>query len=199
MGKQKIERPIRNGKKLVSFNIPAKPDISRVLYIGTPLDDRQMNNYLGNISNFLGAICIDELKDVKIDPNMKIFGLIINTEPRGSRTIGHWVTMVYDDVEYKEIDYYDSLGANIKHAEIRRFIIRMIDEMKPETLLKIKINGVKIQSNKSMECGSYATNFLVDRLVNKVSFKEATKFNKKHTNVEKREDKILRTSKFLYI
>ncbi len=199
MGKQNIKRPLRNGKKLVSFNIPKKPDLSRVLYIGTPLSDRQMNNYLGNISNFLGAICIDELKDLNIDPEMKIFGVIINTEPRGSKTIGHWITMIYDDVEYKEIDYFDSLGENIKKVQIKKFIIRITEEMRPETLLKLKINGVKIQKNRSMECGSYATNFLVDRLINKVSFKEATRFNKTHTNVEKRESKILRTSKFLYI
>ena len=69
--------------------------------------------------------------------------------------------------------------------------------------MKYKVNQIRQQNADQNSCGSFTINFVLDRLVNKKTFKEATNYNSKDKNIQEREHLVLRgggdEGKFPYI
>jgi len=142
-----------------------------------------LHHYLSPLPNYLGAHHLRDLGNIKFPTDPGIFGITILLPPPApsGRDVGHFVAMVFDTSDYHEIDFFDSFGRSPHELgisdEIGKLIQRFLSTVKPLFLLKLKINTVKKQKPNSNHCGSFTTQFLLDRLWNRKNFKKSTGFN----------------------
>ena len=154
--------------------------------------DRIMSRY--HNKGYLGSIMRDEIKTLlpKIKPQSRV-SFIMNTD-KSDKPGKHWVAVYIDGRSGPEssnsIEYYDSFANPIPHdvlADIK-LIVQMI---KPENLLKLKVNNVVHQSDDSSNCGFFACRFIIDRYRGQ-SFSSATGYDDriKINHINKNEKEI---------
>ena len=73
------------------------------------------------------------------------------------------------------VEWYDSFATPCP-PDIREDLKLILKCLKPETILKLKENGVVHQSDDSTNCGYFCCKFLIDRMRNK-TFAESTGYD----------------------
>jgi len=120
---------------------------------------------------------LDQL-DQYIQPNMKRFGFIINTDPvpQPPTSNGHWRSVYISNIDsYPSIEYYDPLVSTPEPNLIKklRSICKIINK---DVFFKLKVNNLKTQSNTSSTCAYHSIYFLEKRF-NNIPWSEATYYN----------------------
>ena len=100
----------------------------------------------------------------------------------------HWVSLCID-WDNCEIDYYDSLADDPTKRTLDD-VHKLIMKFRPEVYMKLKVNRTKDQSDKSSNCGWFASNFVISMLRG-AKFGDASLY----TNVKQGEAKIERFKK----
>jgi hypothetical protein len=123
--------------------------------------DKIMNKY----PDFLGTISHDEIPS-KIVPQIKPKskgGFIINTDPR-SKPGQHWQAVYFDATPSgsAEIDFFDSYG-DPADTQLLKDIKLIAQALKADNYLKFKENRIRLQNDKSSNCGWFCVKFLIDR------------------------------------
>lgn len=187
-----MERIIRHSNQKVNIYEPEKPSSEKCFLKGKVFHIEELKAYMSEYKEFKGALMLNELDNFKF-PNDNLWGIIILLPPPtpSGKNVGHFIAMVFDTEYYHEIDFFDSFGRtpeklNIEN-EITRFIWRFIKEKKPYYKLKIKINKLKKQEKDEARCGTFVVQFLLDRLINRKNFQDATGFSRE-TMLQKEED-----------
>ena len=197
-----MERTIRQTGQKILLNKPEKNETEKKVLQGKALHILELNEYMKTIPEFKGAHYLNELSNFSF-PSEKLWGLIILLPPPtpNGKNVGHFIAMVFDTLLYHEIDFFDSFGRDpfqLKIGpEICKFIARFLLEKKPLLLLKMKVNTLKKQFESEARCGTACVQFLLDRLFNKKTFKEATGFSRK--KMLNKEEEIIEKTKFLEI
>lgn len=141
----------------------------------TGLSNFQIDKLMKKYPEYLGCISHNEFESRilhKIKPH-SVGCYVENTDPASKAGL-HWVAVYFDGKNDKEIDYFNSFGDDPDKTMLRDFK-KIADALDCNTYLKLKINKVKQQDNRSSNCGFFATKFLIDRLNGK-SFARATGF-----------------------
>jgi hypothetical protein len=99
---------------------------------------------------------------------------------------------VYLDFEMGDVCYYDSLVSNPSKMLLKD-IKMLIDKVKPDHYMKLKVNNVKEQSDYSNNCGFFASRFICDMYAGK-KFKNATRYTDAH---KREEDEIEEWKEYL--
>lgn len=95
-------------------------------------------------------------------------------------------------------EIYDPLGGDNIPSKIIDDIKNLLDKLKIEHYLKLKINKVQQQSNLSDSCGWFCIKFLLQRY-NKIPFHMATSFNKIKQNEQDISELKTKYNKFGFI
>jgi Ulp1 family protease len=101
----------------------------------------------------------------------------------------HWVAVYIDALKDKAIEYYDSYGRDPPKQFLKQ-LKALIEKIRPDTYLKLKINKVVDQRANSNTCGFHSIKFLLDRYANK-PWKECTGWS----NISKAEKDAYRMKK----
>lgn len=156
--------------------------------------DDEINEIMSIYPEYLGTIARDEIP--KLLPRIKDHkrvAFILNLDAH-DKPGSHWVAVFVDARSdgSKSVEYFDSFGRDIP-ADILKDLKLVVDMLKPDTFLKLKVNHVVHQSDNSDSCGFMAMKYLIDRFRNQ-SFSSATGYDEKmkHYQIEKREDEIER-------
>ncbi len=150
---------------------------------GTEGTDRGLSNFqidaiMKKFPEYLGTISHDEVRSrilPKVQPQSR-GGFVINTDPE--RKPGeHWQSVFWDarpNGEH-EIDFFDSYGDPID-KELQRDLLSLATKLDAGTYLKFKENRIKLQNDRSSNCGWFAVQFLMDRFRGK-PFSDASGYN----------------------
>ena len=163
---------------------PLPPSIQKVFMKGKAFHISELDEYLRAIPGYQGSFFLQDLKNVHAPTEPGIWGIVILLPPPtpSGKDIGHFVAMVFDTKDYWEVDFFDSFGRTPTELgvekEIESFVDNWILKRRPPVLLKWKINTLKKQDYDEKRCGAYVVQFLIDRLMNKKTFKQATGFSK---------------------
>lgn len=118
----------------------------------------QLDKFFEKQPKYLGTYTVDEIEHIKIEPGT---GFIFNTARSSDKEGEHWVA-VYLDPLGASLEYFDPL-ADPPAKEIKQGLMEMIRKSKLPWLVKLKVNGVKRQSETSETCGYFCLMFLDDR------------------------------------
>lgn len=132
--------------------------------------DDQLESALKSLPHFKGVISLDELHKIPAAPKVSLIMNLDTSDKPGS----HWVAVNIDAVGDKEINYFDPFGTPPPEMFMKD-LKDLVKRINPKTFLKLKINNVVNQDERSNSCGPIAAQFLIDRSRGK-SFKEATGF-----------------------
>lgn len=127
---------------------------------------------VADIDNF------DKLMSKVWDQGRYKFGLVINTSPE-NKPGEHWQALYFDPFGEQSIEFYDSYGDDPDKELVTR-LENFIEDINLPIKLKLKINKVRHQNDKSDHCGYFATRFLTNKFDGS-NFKEATNFHD-HSN-----------------
>jgi len=143
-------------------------------YTGKGLTTMEINDIIAPILGdmYLGTLPSNFNKFLPKKLNGDKFGFVMNTDP-SSKEGKHWVGVLIDLDDDLSLEYFDSFGKD-PDKKFMKEIKKLIDKLKPNSYLKFKINKVQVQDNKSQNCGFFAMKFLLDRLLNGLTFKQAT-------------------------
>ena len=144
-------------------------------YTGMGLSTQEIDNMLKPIlkKQYIGTLPADFNKFLPKKLPRK-FSFVMNTDPSNKQG-KHWVSVIVDLKNDMSVEYFDSFGLS-PSKKFMKEIKKLIDKLKPNTYLKMKINNVKHQDDRSQNCGFFSAKFLLDRLTNGLTFKGATKF-----------------------
>jgi len=132
--------------------------------------DRMMKPILGNM--YLGTLPSDFNKFLPKKLSTQKMGFVMNTDP-SNKEGKHWVAVLIDLDDDLSVEYSDSFGREPTRKFMKE-IKKLIDKLKPHSYLKFKTNKVQLQNKNTQNCGFFAMKFLLDRLANGLTFKEAT-------------------------
>lgn len=189
-----LKRKTRNGEDIKMIKPKESDNQKKIIDLGKPISESEIKNYLYNVNNFYGCIDVDKLGEFKF-PSSNFWGIIVFIPHKLEKDIrtGHWVALTFDNQYYFQVCFFDSFGRSPQQLKIGNiiedFIARWIEYIKPKLLLKYKINGVKLQKGEEKTCGSYVIQFIIDILINKKNFKEASNYT---DSILKREKLIKR-------
>jgi hypothetical protein len=143
-------------------------------YSGKGLSTQEIDDMMKPILDFmyLGTLPLDFNKFLPSKLNSKRMGFIMNTDP-SNKEGKHWVSILIDLTDDMSVEYFDSFGRE-PPKKFMKEIKKLIDRLKPNSYLKFKTNRVQVQDKSTQNCGFFAMKFLLDRLSNGLSFKEAT-------------------------
>lgn len=151
------------------------------------------------------VIASDELQELikYVEPNMKYFGAVINTNPQKSDGSGndgyppgHWRAIFIDNRDdFPSAEYYDPLAGKPEKS-VMLIMKKLCEIINPEKMFLYKQNQVKNQSDSSDHCGHFCVKFLDDR-VNGVSWSESTGFDKVYDQSKKGEKDIKKYKQYL--
>lgn len=146
---------------------------------GRGLYENEINKIMNKYESYLGTIASDEMHliEAKVKPQSR-GSFIMNTDPR-SKGGKHWVAVFFDARPNgsKSIEYYDSF-AEPPTEQTLKGLKHIVDKLKPDTYLKLKVNKVKRQSVTTDNCGWFCMEFIINRYRGK-SFSEATGYDEK--------------------
>jgi predicted nucleic acid-binding Zn-ribbon protein len=111
---------------------------------------------------FVGVYSIDEMDQI---PKQKEMSFVLNTEPSTKRN-GHWVGVHASADKDMSVEYYDPFAEEPPKAFLKG-IKKIADRISPDIYLKLKINRIKSQDDRSDSCGWLACQFLVNRMKGK--------------------------------
>lgn len=150
---------------------------------GKGLWDREIEAFMGsfNLPGWKGVIMLDQIEDTDLNPRAKFNSWITNTLRSDSKEReGHWVALLYsrDDASYEIYDPLAELGLDDSKEtnDLLGQIKSLIKSKRLPSLVKIKANGVRSQSQTSDTCGFFAMKFILDRVKGGKSFKEASRY-----------------------
>lgn len=123
---------------------------------------------VADIDNF------DKLMRKVWDQGRYKFGLVINTSPE-NKPGEHWQALYFDPFGEQSIEFYDSYGDDPDKELVTR-LENFIEDINLPIKLKLKINKVRHQNDKSDHCGYFATRFLTNKFDGS-NFREATNFH----------------------
>lgn len=132
--------------------------------------DHMMKPILGDM--YLGTLPADFNKFLPKKLNGDKFGFVMNTDP-SNKEGKHWVAVLIDLDDDLSVEYSDSFGRE-PSKKFMKEIKKLIDKLKPHSYLKFKTNRVQLQNKNTQNCGFFAMKFLLDRLANGLTFKDAT-------------------------
>ena len=108
-----------------------------------------------------------------ITPQTREIGIVMNNQKRGEDLdFKHWIAIY---ISRDQVAYFDSLMGKPAPTTIRG-IKSLVKAMKIDVFLKFKINRVKLQSNRTQDCGAFCLWFLT-RMLSGMTFKEATLYD----------------------
>lgn len=130
----------------------------------------QIEEAMSNVPNFKGVISADEILTLKPSNQMSWIMNLDDSNKPGS----HWVAVMIDATNDKSIMYMDPFG-DPPSARFLKDIKTLVDKIKPEHMLKLKINTVPNQRDETDTCGYQSMNF-INKINKGMSFKDATGF-----------------------
>jgi hypothetical protein len=148
----------------------------------------QIDSIMKPYKDYLGTIPRDGINKYilpYVKPKKRL-GFVMNLGREGTKGY-HWVSVFIDPVKYKSVEYYDSYGKSCP-SDILKDLKIIVDHLKEDNLLKFKENLVKEQSVNSVNCGFFATKFLIDRFRG-ISFDETTGFKLKDKSTVRKSEK----------
>jgi len=177
----------RTGESLRDELINEGYDLDEKLKLGFGRDQKglysnEIEDMMSKDPNFKGVIALDEIKNLPISDKMSFIMNLDKSNQPGS----HWVACHIDTINDKEVNYMDPFGEDPPKQFVKD-IKHVIDKLKPDSLLKFKINNVKNQSVSSPNCGYHCMNFLNKR--NSMSFKDATGYKEPKIDNSKQQEK----------
>jgi len=148
----------------------------------------QIENVLKKrIRDFVPVIPSDKTSELLnyVQPNMKRFGFIINTNPSTSDGSGndgyregHWRScFINNEDDFTSIEYFDPLASGNPEKSLIDSMKQIAKKMNPEKYFLLKINRLKRQPNGSASCGWHAIQFL-DKRFQSIPWDEATGYNR---------------------
>lgn len=160
---------------------------------GKGLFDSEINKIMKPLDGwYKGTWSIDNFSNIPLSAqNIKNgFSTIINLDKaKGPGT--HWIAL---NITPDSIEYYDSFGEEPPERFMEE-LKKLVDRIKTDVFLKMKINKIVDQRSNSDSCGWFAMKFLMDRHTGR-EFKDASGWSQ----VEKSEGKIKQfKKKFGYI
>jgi hypothetical protein len=166
-----------------------KNNIQFNLKYGIHMDD--IARVMKQCEYFVGVFHDNNLSKIEhIKPKHPIVAFIILYR-------GHFRAVYIDMIRDITLEYYDPFGKS-PELIIRKLLIGLIHNLKCKYYLVFKINSVRNQRINSKNCGLHCLNFLLDRIYNNRTFKEATGFSiLQSENRARRSGAVLR--KFDYI
>lgn len=145
------------------------------------LYDDQINTMMENYvdKGYIGCISSDEVGKINPKDNDRI-GFVMNTLPSTATaqeyaTAGHWVGVFIDFKKDKSVEYFDPFGDD-PPKDFFTQIKTLIDKKGLPYYLKMKINRIKVQDDRTSTCGFHSARFLMDRFAGK-PFRECTGFS----------------------
>jgi hypothetical protein len=147
------------------------------------LNDAQITFLMKSFPNYLGTVPYDYISKLK-PPSDDVSSFIYNTEDHTKKG-EHWSAVFISPLKQR-IYHYDSFGRAIP-IRVREQIEELIHKNFPHMKLKLKINRIVNQANKSVKCGYYAMRFLW-RMYSGDDWKDATGWNNIKQNEEEMHD-----------
>ena len=145
------------------------------------LYDDQINAMMDKYvdKGYIGCISSDEVGKINPKDNDRI-GFVMNTLPSTSTAeeyanAGHWVGVYIDFKKDKSVEYFDPFGED-PPKDFFTQIKTLIDKKGLPYYLKMKINRIKVQDDRTSTCGFHSARFLMDRFGGK-PFRECTGFS----------------------
>lgn len=134
----------------------------------------EIDDVIGHLPGVKRTIANDEISEVKLNPGITAF--VYNTDPKNLPG-RHWCCIYIDRKNEKEINVYNPFGDQEENQETVMKQLKWLTKNEP-TLLKVKINAMQNQrlGPDSSNCGWFCCKFIIDRIVGRKSFKEATGF-----------------------
>ena len=165
---------------------------------GRGLYESEIKQTMNKYESFLGVYANDEIDKIadKVKPQSR-GSAIINTANR--KTGGqHWQAIYFDGRPNgsKTVEFYDSFGEEPTKHQLKA-IKMIVDKLKADTYLKLKVNKMKKQSANSDNCGWFSMKFLIDRYRGK-SFQEASGYNEQLKSAVGRGETEIRKFKSMY-
>ena len=153
------------------------------------LSTNQINDIMKKYHKFAGCYPANFMKYMK--PNLlgSKFGFIVNTD-KDDQPGKHWVACYIDTRDEGEINYYDSFGKQPNKLFMEQ-IHKLIEKLKLNTYLKMKINKIVDQKANTSNCGQLCCMFLLNRFRGK-PFRECTGYDNSHN-----EDRIIEKFDFI--
>lgn len=142
---------------------------------------------------FQGVIANDEIKDLVPKDKMS---WIMNTSKRNEPG-EHWTAVNIDVNKDKAIEYYDPYGEE-PGEQFFKDINWLVQKLKPETYLKLKVNSIKEQDERTSTCGFHCIKFLINRYRGH-PFKECSGYSDVRKNEKEAQDMAKKYKKFGYI
>lgn len=123
-----------------------------------------IDRMLSRQPEYLGCVARDEFR-TKILPKVlerSKGGCVINMD-FSHQAGSHWVALYWDGSPgVCEIDYFDSFAEPIP-TDLQADLKLLAEKLNCQAYLKLKENRIKKQSERSSNCGFFATKFLLDR------------------------------------
>lgn len=151
----------------------------------------QIEKVMGKYESFAGVFANDQYSDLanKVKPQSR-GSAIVNTDNSNNKG-KHWQAIYWDARPNgsKSIEFFDSFGDEPTSHQLKGIKL-IVDKLKPDTYLKMKVNKVKQQSANSSNCGYFCMKFLIDRYRGK-SFSDSTGYTQHiQSNVKEGEKSI---------
>ena len=158
-------KPSDNNKERYLREVVFKPGNGLSNKSGGLYDD-EIERIMSRFKDFKGCIMRDQIKTLlpHIAPQSRL-AFIINTDP-SDKPGRHWCGVYIDSRTGPEssnsVEWYDSFARPCP-PDIREDLKLILKCLKPETILKMKENGVLHQKDSSTNCGWFCCSFLIDR------------------------------------
>ncbi len=170
-------------------------DIKKDYVAGNGISDQEINEIMEkyNIPGWQGAITIDEITGLKpVFPMCFIVNLITSREFKLEPDIvGHWCAVVIKDWTVEWFDPFGDQPPKIFEANMRI----LFDKVDDPVMYRLKVNDVRWQNVRSDNCGWFAMQFILRRMVFGWSFKEATGYHRKIIDMSKLGEEQIETFK----
>jgi hypothetical protein len=159
---------------------------------GKGLYTNEIDAVMKDLPSYKGTPAYDKIKELSSNDNRIAF--IYNTDT--SKGDGkHWVAVLITH-EPPTIEHYDSLADSAP----KNFIEQIQHLLKPAAY-QFKENFVKSQSNTTDTCGFHCMKFILDRLINNKTWKQASNFQIIEDSIQGEKDidkfkKILEKNKY---
>lgn len=132
----------------------------------------EIDQMMAKVKGYQGACSADRVRLTtgKTSPQGDVCW-IVNLDTHG-KPGSHWTALL---ITSHSIEFYNSFGDHAPDLILNQ-ALAIARKLYPDTPFRIKENLIKQQNLSSYECGWFAMRFLIDRIVAKKSFEEATGF-----------------------
>ncbi len=141
-------------------------------YRGKGLRTDEIDKMMKPYRQYIGTLPADFIHHIDIKKLPTQFGFVMNLDS-SNKPGSHWVGVFIDLKD--SVEYYDSFAREPSKSFLKQIKI-LLDKLKPNVYLKLKINRIKEQNVKSSNCGFFAMRFLTHRFDGK-PFREVTRYD----------------------